>query len=325
MTPEQGFLDALRIDPDDDTTRLIYADWLDEHDDPRGAYLRQEVELAGVQEEDPRYGEVEQSLRDLRPGIAAAWIEQAGKRFDVVLHGYEPTSKIAAIKVVREPGDFGLAQTKYLVETLPCCVRLAVVRAEAERWRDRLQGDLGDRVDVEVAATSFRRPIYGVHAGGYPLIDSEQARASIKRLLNVSEAEAAALCARPPVPIRDGLLLHEAKTLWAKEVPWEAFQVRRCVPAHVCPVPLHTSIAGSFDVVLHDFDPSDERFVVEVLIRVRRPLWIPAWGYLRQHLPLTLVQGRPSYEARWVWQRFRGRADVRITPTAGTADPGPAS
>src|SRR5207302_1867024 len=34
---DTGFLDAIRADPDDDSVRLIYADWLDEHEQPRRA------------------------------------------------------------------------------------------------------------------------------------------------------------------------------------------------------------------------------------------------------------------------------------------------
>lgn len=33
----QGFLDALAADHDDETTRLVYADWLDENDEPEAA------------------------------------------------------------------------------------------------------------------------------------------------------------------------------------------------------------------------------------------------------------------------------------------------
>ena len=40
MNEEAGFIKALLADPDDRTVLLVYADWLDEHDDPRGEYLR---------------------------------------------------------------------------------------------------------------------------------------------------------------------------------------------------------------------------------------------------------------------------------------------
>jgi uncharacterized protein (TIGR02996 family) len=44
MSDESGFLRAILDDPDDDTHRLVYADWLDEHGQPeRAAFLRGQV------------------------------------------------------------------------------------------------------------------------------------------------------------------------------------------------------------------------------------------------------------------------------------------
>ena len=46
MTDDEAFVRAVVDRPGDDTPRLVYADWLDEHGDPRGAYLRAEVAWA---------------------------------------------------------------------------------------------------------------------------------------------------------------------------------------------------------------------------------------------------------------------------------------
>jgi uncharacterized protein (TIGR02996 family) len=40
MSDEAAFLKALRENPGDDTTRLVYADWLDERNDPRAEFIR---------------------------------------------------------------------------------------------------------------------------------------------------------------------------------------------------------------------------------------------------------------------------------------------
>jgi uncharacterized protein (TIGR02996 family) len=40
MSDESAFLAAIKSAPDDDTARLVYADWLDERGDPRGGLLR---------------------------------------------------------------------------------------------------------------------------------------------------------------------------------------------------------------------------------------------------------------------------------------------
>ena len=44
MTPEHGFLDSIWEDLDDDATKLIFSDWLDERDDWRAEILRWQVE-----------------------------------------------------------------------------------------------------------------------------------------------------------------------------------------------------------------------------------------------------------------------------------------
>src|SRR4051794_2009386 len=122
MSSHEAFLKQLAAHPDDDTTRLVYADWLDEQGDERGSYLRGEVELARLDDADPRHAELRNELTTLRWGIAEDWLAQAGKRFDVWLLGYPPTRKIAVIKVIRELTGIGLKEAKDLSESLPAIV-----------------------------------------------------------------------------------------------------------------------------------------------------------------------------------------------------------
>jgi uncharacterized protein (TIGR02996 family) len=54
MTQHDAFLRAILETPDDDTPRLVYADWLDEHDDsPRAEFIRVQCRLAAMDEYDP--------------------------------------------------------------------------------------------------------------------------------------------------------------------------------------------------------------------------------------------------------------------------------
>jgi uncharacterized protein (TIGR02996 family) len=48
VTEDEAFLEAIREQPGDDTTRLVYADWLDDHDDPRAKYLRLHVQTVAA-------------------------------------------------------------------------------------------------------------------------------------------------------------------------------------------------------------------------------------------------------------------------------------
>jgi uncharacterized protein (TIGR02996 family) len=59
MSIEKGFLQAIVENPEDDTPRLIYADWLDEHGQPAHAeFIRAQCALAQLPEEDDRRWEL---------------------------------------------------------------------------------------------------------------------------------------------------------------------------------------------------------------------------------------------------------------------------
>ncbi len=54
MSEHAAFLQAICENPDDDTPRLVYADWLDDHGDPELAdFIRTQIELARIPEYDP--------------------------------------------------------------------------------------------------------------------------------------------------------------------------------------------------------------------------------------------------------------------------------
>src|SRR5579884_1162039 len=63
MTHESGFVQAL-LDDDDQAARLIFADWLDERDDPRGEFLRVQAELAAWVPDYRRRALLQQRQRD---------------------------------------------------------------------------------------------------------------------------------------------------------------------------------------------------------------------------------------------------------------------
>ena len=57
MTDQDALLRAVRAHPDDDTPRLVYADWLDEHGDPRRAeFVRVQCRIARADDDRPDSG-----------------------------------------------------------------------------------------------------------------------------------------------------------------------------------------------------------------------------------------------------------------------------
>jgi uncharacterized protein (TIGR02996 family) len=66
MTDEEPFIRAIVDSPGDETPRMVYADWLEERGDPRGAYLRAEQEAA-------RTGDTSK-IQELAAGLDPVWV-----------------------------------------------------------------------------------------------------------------------------------------------------------------------------------------------------------------------------------------------------------
>ncbi|HYT91148.1 MAG TPA: TIGR02996 domain-containing protein, partial [Gemmataceae bacterium] len=66
MSEERVFLQAIREDPEDDSVRLIYADWLEEQGHAaRAELIRVQCTLAGMLAGDPRRVALEDHERTL--------------------------------------------------------------------------------------------------------------------------------------------------------------------------------------------------------------------------------------------------------------------
>ncbi len=80
MSNDEGFLQAIAADPTDNTTRLVYADWLDERDDPRGEYIGLQAEIGQVAPHTDRYAVLRTRVKALRERVDPAWTEAMGYR-----------------------------------------------------------------------------------------------------------------------------------------------------------------------------------------------------------------------------------------------------
>jgi uncharacterized protein (TIGR02996 family) len=77
VSDEAAFLAAIRAAPDDDTARLVFADWLDERDRLGGAFLRAEVELSRVPFDAAAWSRAFARYRAARAPLPEAWREAA--------------------------------------------------------------------------------------------------------------------------------------------------------------------------------------------------------------------------------------------------------
>ncbi len=151
MSEEAAFLMALKANPADDTARLVYADWLDEHDQPHKAeYLRAVVEVVreacGIETLDALAGRVDPE-----------WAVDAAARFALVLESYEAGRKIDAIKIVREITGMGLGEAKEFVEKIPSGF-LYRTTGEGAYGVQRYFGAGRVRPTADIANVSARQP-----------------------------------------------------------------------------------------------------------------------------------------------------------------------
>jgi uncharacterized protein (TIGR02996 family) len=74
MTTAVEFVQAMRDAPDDEALRLVFADWLEDRGDPRGEFLRVQVELARWVPDLARRTALRQRERELLAGHGREWI-----------------------------------------------------------------------------------------------------------------------------------------------------------------------------------------------------------------------------------------------------------
>lgn len=71
---DEPFLRAILSNPGELTAWLVYADWLDEHDDPRADFIRLEVRRGQLRPTDAEWAHTELRLRELRSRFDPKWL-----------------------------------------------------------------------------------------------------------------------------------------------------------------------------------------------------------------------------------------------------------
>jgi uncharacterized protein (TIGR02996 family) len=74
VSEDEAFIRAVVDSPGDDTPRLVYADWLDDRDDPRGPYLRAEMKCATK----PKPAAMKKLLKLGKP-LDAVWVARVSR------------------------------------------------------------------------------------------------------------------------------------------------------------------------------------------------------------------------------------------------------
>lgn len=110
MNEENAFLAAIIAQPDDTTTRLVFADWLEEHGDPdRAAFIRLQIQQSHLAEEDPACEEIQHQTCPLFEKNKSKWLADlpAWLQQEVSAHnftrGFLSNFNKTAAKVARIP------------------------------------------------------------------------------------------------------------------------------------------------------------------------------------------------------------------------------
>jgi uncharacterized protein (TIGR02996 family) len=153
MSDRDGFFKAILAHPQDDGLRLVYADWLEEHGGPadaaRAEFIRTQVELSRLPDDDPRRPALEDREHELLaarerrwlgdwPQSIPQWRFERGFLAEIVidattlaergadLFGRHPITRL----VLHPPDDYDSGSVEQ-VGALPCLARLASLRLQS--------------------------------------------------------------------------------------------------------------------------------------------------------------------------------------------------
>jgi uncharacterized protein (TIGR02996 family) len=75
---EEAFLLAIRDQLDEETTRLVFADWLEDRGDARAEFVRLDTSLQTMTGDEKEFRQQEERWRELREGLPRGWLEAFG-------------------------------------------------------------------------------------------------------------------------------------------------------------------------------------------------------------------------------------------------------
>jgi uncharacterized protein (TIGR02996 family) len=101
---------AICAEPDSDVHRLVYADWLDDHDEPeRAEFIRAQVERARLPADDTRQEALRQRDRELRVAHGESWrlalLRLPGVSWHRFWRGFVSGADVAGWKFFRRQAD----------------------------------------------------------------------------------------------------------------------------------------------------------------------------------------------------------------------------
>jgi uncharacterized protein (TIGR02996 family) len=168
MNHDDAFLASIMESPEDDTPRLIYADWLEERGDARGEFVRLVCKLARRGKKTARRDGLEVRARELLAGQKDVWTAALVRLLDPIpwlKHVGQPTERDAEVYRIRSwdewPGPEDQDVHAHYSLFQKCVDRLLT---QAGPLQEEAEGLLG----------GVRSGVYNHAKQNVPLFDSDQ-------------------------------------------------------------------------------------------------------------------------------------------------------
>ena len=139
MNDDAAFIAALVANPNDDATRLVYADWLEERGDVRGEFLRLQHQLASILDR----------IQHVRHQVETEWASSVAIRRDLIIRAFDADQRHAVTKLARLHTSMVLEQARALLSNLPAAVLRDLPLEKAEALRQEF---------AKVAIVTIERP-----------------------------------------------------------------------------------------------------------------------------------------------------------------------
>ena len=100
---EDAFLQTILDNPDDDMPRLVFADWLEEHGNPRGAFIRLQCQRAKLTQHDPHWKAMLSEESALLKQFEAEWSKPILRYVEAVQYrrGFVEHVRVSATKLLK--------------------------------------------------------------------------------------------------------------------------------------------------------------------------------------------------------------------------------
>lgn len=140
MSDDAAFLETIQATPDDDAPRLVYADWLEEHNClAKAEYLRIVHSLTILPDESAERARLVKRLLKVVGKLDEKWRLAAGRRFDVIMEGWLGSAMFVVMKAVSwltGARSLGVMEPNDAAQTIT--LRRGILRDDAESYANEM-------------------------------------------------------------------------------------------------------------------------------------------------------------------------------------------